>query len=69
MAYLNATRTQNVLFARLSDAFDTLVTHYQKRRVYRQTLNGLEALSNRELADLGLHRSELRRVAREAAGF
>ncbi|WP_425045737.1 DUF1127 domain-containing protein [Primorskyibacter sp. S87] len=36
-------------------------------RVYRKTYNELFALSNRELADLGLHRSSLRRVAYQAA--
>ncbi len=30
---------------------------------YRRTLSELSGLSNRELADLGLHRSELKRVA------
>ena len=37
-------------------------------RVYRRTYAELSALTNRELADLGLHRSEVRRVALEAAG-
>lgn len=38
-----------------------------RRRIYRTTLGELSALSNRELADLGMSRSELRRIAYEAA--
>jgi uncharacterized protein YjiS (DUF1127 family) len=35
--------------------------------VYSTTLNELSALSNRDLADLGIARSEVRRIAWEAA--
>ncbi|MFY9210767.1 MAG: DUF1127 domain-containing protein [Aestuariivita sp.] len=35
-------------------------------RLFHQTLSELAALSNRELPDLGLHRSELKRTALEA---
>ena len=42
---------------------DTAAVRHAQRRVYRKTLNELSALSNRELADLGLSRSELRHVA------
>ena len=38
-----------------------------KRAVYRQTINELAGLSNRELADLGIHRSAIRRIAYESA--
>ena len=38
-----------------------------RRRVYAKTLTELSRLSNRELADLGLHRSQLRSVALQAA--
>ena len=36
-------------------------------RVYRQTLSELQALSQRELSDLGIHRSMIRSIAHEAA--
>ena len=41
----------------------------EQRRVYRNTLDELTQLNDRDLADLGLHRADLRRVAREAAGI
>ncbi|WP_394328596.1 DUF1127 domain-containing protein [Rhodobacter xanthinilyticus] len=47
-------------FAGLSEAL-------ARRKVYRQTLRELKALSARELADLGIHRSMITRVAQEAA--
>ncbi|KNG95137.1 DUF1127 domain-containing protein [Pseudaestuariivita atlantica] len=40
---------------------------WTRRRVYRKTLNELQALSARELNDLGLNRSMLHQVAYEAA--
>lgn len=39
----------------------------QRNRVFRQTLKELNALTNRELADLGISRSMITRVAQEAA--
>ena len=36
---------------------------FARYRVYRTTLNELSALSNRELADLGMHRAQIRGVA------
>ena len=48
------------LVARLRDAL-------ARRKLYRQTIRELGALSNRELSDLGLHRSMIRRIAYQAA--
>lgn len=42
-------------------------TRFARYRMYRQTVNELAGLSDRELADLGLHRSMIRRVAMQAA--
>ncbi|MGC1205545.1 MAG: DUF1127 domain-containing protein [Flavobacteriaceae bacterium] len=67
MAYTNTTSaTTFSLLARIGTAFDALATRYKKYRLYRETRDGLSALSNRELADLGLHRADITRVAREA---
>jgi len=39
---------------------------YNTWRKYRQTVNELGRMSNRELADLGIAREDIRRVARAA---
>lgn len=54
-------------FRRIQDALRDLGAGYVKYRLYRSTLYDLQGLSNRELADLGLNRSEIRRVAYHAA--
>ncbi|NOD34705.1 MULTISPECIES: DUF1127 domain-containing protein [unclassified Ruegeria] len=51
----------------LSTLVETAKTRFARYRMYRQTVNELSSLSNRELADLGLHRSIIRRVAMQAA--
>ena len=67
MAYVNTTTAPATsFFARIGTAFDALATHYKQHRLYRETFDGLSALSNRELADLGLNRCELRRVSWES---
>jgi len=38
-----------------------------RRAVYRSTLRELGILSNRELADIGIHRSQIRGIAQDAA--
>ncbi|MFP4326484.1 MAG: DUF1127 domain-containing protein [Paracoccaceae bacterium] len=44
-----------------------LSERYARHRLYRRTVNELRSLSSRELADLGLHRSMITRVAWQAA--
>lgn len=41
----------------------------EEHRAYRTTLAELNAMTDRELADFGFHRSELPRVAREAVAL
>ena len=41
-----------------------LIHDYKNWRRYRNTLNELRGLNDRELADLGIGRGDLRRVAR-----
>ncbi|MGW9231021.1 DUF1127 domain-containing protein [Pseudorhizobium sp. NPDC055634] len=38
-------------------------------RKYRETVSELDRMSDRELNDLGIGRSDIRRVARNAVGF
>ena len=68
MAYVNSSRTAQVSF---SDHFAAIVkvvmAKVARRRIYNQTLFELQALSDRDLADLGMHRSTIAEVAREAA--
>jgi uncharacterized protein YjiS (DUF1127 family) len=40
---------------------------YARYQAYTQTLSELRALSDRDLADLGMHRSGLKAIAAEAA--
>jgi uncharacterized protein YjiS (DUF1127 family) len=43
-----------------------LIENFRNWRRYRQTVNELSRLSNRELNDLGISRSEIPNVARRA---
>ncbi|ANT60959.1 MULTISPECIES: DUF1127 domain-containing protein [Roseobacteraceae] len=52
---------------RTGGLLDTLRTALARRRLYKQTFSELASLSNRELSDLGLHRSMIRRIAYQAA--
>ena len=45
-----------------------LVRSYNNWRRYRETVNELNRLSQRELADLGISRGEINSVARRAIG-
>jgi uncharacterized protein YjiS (DUF1127 family) len=62
----NATLIERLL-ATVSTALTAAAARQAKRRVYNTTLHELGALSNRDLADLGISRSEVRRIAWEAA--
>lgn len=46
---------------------EELGVKFKRFRLYRQTVNELSELSGRELADLGLNRSMIKRVAYQAA--
>jgi uncharacterized protein YjiS (DUF1127 family) len=52
---------------KLSGVARNVMTRYAQSRVYRTTLSELSALSNRDLADLGIHRSTIKSVALKAA--
>jgi uncharacterized protein YjiS (DUF1127 family) len=47
--------------------FESLKSRYSTWKKYSRTVAELESLSTRELADLGFGRSDITRIAREAA--
>lgn len=69
MATIHSTRFSDTasLGRRLSDLRISLAGRFAQYRVYRTTLNELAMLTDRDLSDLGLHRSNIREIALEAA--
>jgi len=61
------TASKGAFFANALAWIDELRLRFTRYRLYRQTVNELSALSNRELADLGLNYSMIKRVAYQAA--
>jgi uncharacterized protein YjiS (DUF1127 family) len=47
--------------------FEHLKTRFTTWKKYNRTVSELQALSNRELDDLGFNRADITRVAREAS--
>lgn len=67
MTFANYSRaTETGLGLELGAALNHLMQRVADYRIYRATLSELHALSDRSLADLGLHRSGLRGVALQA---
>jgi len=52
---------------RWTDLRTSLTARLAQYRIYRSTLAELGMLTDRELADLGLHRSNIGEIARDAA--
>lgn len=46
--------------------FEVLKTRYSTWQRYRRTVSELASLSDRDLADLGISRADIARLAREA---
>jgi len=71
MAYYNHITTNDDFISRIlgsaANLLNTTIARYEKHRIYHRTLRELTVLSSRELADLGLHRTEVKRIAWEAA--
>lgn len=69
MAYLqiNTATKQSTLVAAARGLFAAVREAFECHKVYTRTLRELNALSNSDLADLGLSRSGLKRTALEAA--
>ena len=67
MAFLNTSHSFETNIAeRASATWKSMGEHYAQYRLQRRTMNELSALSNHELADLGIHRSNIRAAARAA---
>jgi len=60
-------RTAPSFFEGLVAYKNELVERHAKNRLFRETLNELQALTGRELADLGMSRANIKSVAFEAA--
>ena len=67
MAFTTSIRNAPTFFERLVAYKNELAERHAKNRVYRETLVELQALTGRELADLGMTRGNLKSVAYEAA--
>ena len=68
MAYVNTNRIAGKgLLDRLVVLKDGVVTAVQQRRVYAHTVAELNALTDRELSDLGIARASISEIAYEAA--
>lgn len=68
MAYAPATsHAVSGFLAPIASAFATLRAAWHRSRVYARTYSELSALSSRELADIGVSRSMITRMAYEAA--
>ena len=68
MAYVSSTtHTHGSIVERFSSVMKNLMASMERRRIYNQTIRELRSLSTRELADLGLNREMITRVALEAA--
>jgi uncharacterized protein YjiS (DUF1127 family) len=68
MAYVNSTSSARPSFGDRLAALITVTREASVRRaLYRRTVTELEALSDRDLRDLGMARSNIRSVAEAAA--
>lgn len=68
MAFVNISNVARPSIAEHASALvKSVMDSLARRRIYRQTVRELNALSTRELADLGIHRSMITRIALEAA--
>lgn len=68
MAYVSGARGVNAgLVDRIADVVRDLGDKWCRYRVYRETVRELDVLSDRDLADLGIHRSQIGTIASEAA--
>lgn len=51
---------------RIAEILNEIRTVIRRRRQYRQTVDELSHMSDAELADIGIHRCEISRIAMES---
>ena len=68
MATASQTRTPSGTTLGLGGFRSALSARFASYRAYRRTLDELSQLSDRDLADMGMHRSGIADIARDAAG-
>ncbi|AEI94551.1 DUF1127 domain-containing protein [Roseobacter litoralis] len=70
MTYYNDIKSPSALerlLARVAHGLEQTAVTHARYRIYRNSLNELRALSDRELEDLGLSRYALKDIAMQAA--
>jgi uncharacterized protein YjiS (DUF1127 family) len=68
MTFVNEIRSFEAgLVNRMRASFDELRAEAARRRVFRETVAELDALTDRDLDDLDISRLQIRDIAREAA--
>jgi len=68
MAYATDTARGGQSFGQRLGTFRTSIgERFARYRVYRQTMTELDSLNDRELADLGISRFDIGRIAAESA--
>ena len=67
VAHANVAHAENNLRSRFMTAIQRMQENRARRAVYRQTVRELNALTTRDLNDLGISRSMIHGLAREAA--
>ena len=68
MAYINSTRAVDFgIFHRLNAMVGVVRTALKRRSIFLQTVRELQNLDNRELADIGINRTDIHSIAMDAA--
>lgn len=67
MAYTTSTQPLLGEISRSAAFFDGLRVKLRQRRLYKETFNSLNNLTDRELEDLGVYRGDIRRIAIDSA--
>lgn len=67
VAHANVAHAESNLRSRFMTAIQRMQESRARRAVYRQTVRELNALTNRDLNDLGINRSMIHGLAHEAA--